>query len=359
MANKKILPLLLVVILLLCGAGFCYAAVSSAGVENTFSTGGISIKVETDTNEIIDIENPEISYIPEITNNAESCYLRVKILANTKSGSIDITQYIYGLNDKWEMIGDYIYLKEPMEYGEKSILCDGFYFPEEWEYLNENKLSVFISAEAIQEANFIPDYSSKKPWGDVIIKKSHITDEYEVSEVSPDQGQPINIVYENAISGVTITADNMFENIKFMPGDSYDDSITVNNSTSKETYIFFRSSYTEDNKLLDVLNMDIEAGDSMFYSGSVASESLKEFTKIITLKPGEKKDIKVKLTLSAEVDNAYQINKDMATWYFAAEQEPDPIKTGDTFIYGFFCIICFASAIGIAIVCRKKSNENI
>lgn len=360
MVKKKILPFLLIVILLLCGACFCYAAASADGVENVFSTGGVSIKLNTTANEVIDIENPKVKFMPEITNNAESCYLRVKIMANSGNNTIDLTKYIYGLDDGWEIIGDYLYLKEPMKHEEKSKLCEGFTLPEEWEYLEENNLKAFVTAEAIQEANFTPDYTSEKPWGEIAVKESFISDGYEISDARPNQDKPINVVYENAIPGVTITANNLFENIKFMPGDSYTDHITIKNDTKVGTDIYFKSTASKDT-LLDILLMNIKIDNGKaFYEGNAVCEPLSKFTKMVHLRPGEEKKVQVNLAMPISADNTYQVNQSMATWYFSAIQKTEQVKTGDTFFYGFWGLLCFASAILVAVICNKgMQHENI
>lgn len=365
--------LIIAVIALVFGCATSFAAVkTSTGVHNIFSTGGINIKVQNyqmqdgertlqDKKTVVDYYG-KASFIPCITNKAESCYVRVKLTAETESQQIDIVKDLYGIGDDWKAIGEYLYYIEPLENKESVDVCEGFDVPDEWDYMTSNNMSINVSADAIQSKNFTPDFNSENPWGDVTILESKVKDDYTINAVGRAKGDGnIKVVYANEIEGITINSDNFFEDVAFMPGDEYSDSIKLTNNTDKTATILFKTEF-EDSALLKMLQMDIDNGEN-FYTGSVADDSLKEYQKIAVLEPGEEQEINVTLTLPDVADNNYQMTNDKSTWYFAIEQEQDKaVKTGDDMALWLLAALCFGSGI-VAFVAwkgkRKSHEENI
>lgn len=357
------------IVLVFIGCAASYAAIqNSTGVKNTFNTGGINIDVENftvkngkevpmDYMTTVDF-NGKASYIPIVTNNAESAYLRFKVFAETEIQNIDIVKDLYGISDNLILKPDgYLYLTEPLEHKGSIKLCQGFDIPDSWDYMKSNKLDMKVTADAIQSVNFNPDFTSDVPWGDVVISESNVGDDYELNTVLPGEDGNIKVVYANTVKGITINSDDFFKDVKFMPGDKYSDTLTLNNKTAKSAKILFKTEFNESD-LLNIMQLNINNG-STFYDGFMASHSLKEYKQIAELKPGESKKIDVILTLPAEANNNYQVLSDMATWYFAIEQPNDIPKTGDNTPLWLIAGLCFISSMGALFLARKRKDEDI
>ena len=242
--GRNSLPIIAaIVVIFSCAAAFA-AVKTSTGVHNTFSTGGINIEVENyrlehgkrvlpDDKTVVDYYG-STSFIPCITNKAESCYVRVKLTAQTETQQINIVKGLYGVSDEWKAAGDYLYCTKPIENGESVDVCEGFDIPAEWDYMKSNNMNVKVTADAIQSKNFTPDFTSESPWGDVAILESKVGDEYNVNALGKATGNGnIKVVYANEFAGITTNSDNFFQDVSFMPGDTYSDSIKLYNNTDK------------------------------------------------------------------------------------------------------------------------------
>lgn len=369
--KRKILLLILAAVFIAGSIAAAYAAVETqSGVKNTVRTGGVSIDVNTFTMKdgskvpleektVID-RNKDISYIPRIKNNAEDCYVRVKLSAESDQQKVDMVKEIAGIQPGWKLIGGYLYNTKPLEHDQTVELCSGFHMPEDWDYMKSNELSVKVTADAIQAKNFTPDFTSEteNPWGDVAIRNSAVGDDYVINTVDPAETKGnIKVIYANAVKGITINSDDFFADVNFMPGDKYSDCLTVSNQTRKKATIMFKTEF-KDSPLLDMMQMQIDNG-SVFYNGPMASDSLKDYQKIASLKPGETKKITVELELPAQADNKYQVNSDQVKWYFAIEQDTDKgIRTGDSANFWILSGIMLIAAAGMFLLVLRKEQRN-
>lgn len=362
--KRKILLLILAAFFIAGSIAATYAAVETqTGIKNTVSTGGISIDVSTFTMKdgskvplaektVIDRER-DISYIPRIKNNAEDCFVRVKLSAVSDLQKVELTKEIMDLSSGWKLIGGYLYYTKPLEHDQTVDICSGFHMPQDWDFMKSNELSVKITADAIQSKNFTPDFGSEIPWGDVAIRSSAVGDDYVINTVDPAETKGnIKVIYANAVDGITINTDDFFDDVTFMPGDEFSDSLAISNKTKKKATVLFRTEF-EDSALLDMMRMQIDNG-SLFYDGSLASDSLKEYQKIASLRPGETKKINVELSLPAEADNQYQVNSDQVKWYFAIEQDTiKGIQTGDGMSLWILSGIMLVAAAGMLLITRR------
>lgn len=378
--GKAILTIIVTVLIAaLCATAadknFAYAAVKdSEGLKSYYSTGAVDISVDVYTinngketllngkNKVA--LNGNMSYIPRITNHAESCYVRVRLTAKTDTQNIAIIKDLYGVEREWKKIGEYLYYTKPLDRGKSVDICRGFYVPEDWNYMQSNDMRVKITADAIQSKNFKPDFDSERPWHNTVITESYIDDDYTVNNAVSMRGtQGIKLVCINSKGDIEIDSDTLFRDRIFMPGDEYTEAFTITNMTKKEADIMFRAEF-EESHLLNMLKMRIDKTDSgeTFYNGSAAGESLREAKQIMRIAPGESRTIHVTLKLPEEAGNNYQANEDSATWYFTlAEDETNVVNTGDIAdnyrlcLSSLVCIvICVFSAI---IVIRRMKND--
>lgn len=366
--DKKRGLIAVTIALLLAGMSVYGAVRTSTGVKNTFSTGGVNIEIasyQEKNGEEVQIEGKtvvdyygDVSYIPRVTNKAEDCYIRVDVTAETETQQIDILNRLYDIGEEWELINGYLYYTQALENGQSVDICRGFDVPDEWDYMASNDMKISVTADAIQAKNFTPDFTSESPWGEVAVLESQVGDGYTVNTAGKTEGDGnIKVAYANEAAGITINSDNLFEDVTFMPGDEYSDSISISNTTGEKATVLFKTDF-EESRLLDMMQMNIDNGSS-FYTGPVAGDSLKEYREIAVLSPGEEREIEITVTLPDTADNSYQVMDDKATWYFAINQNMEnAVKTGDDTLLMPWAAICTASIVIILLVLRKRKNIN-
>lgn len=366
MVKRKIALIISIILALACGCMSTYAAIkTSVSVPGTVKTGGIDIDVETYTESgeeltpmtdktVVDYYG-SVSYVPVIENEAEKAYIRVDLKAETEAQKIDILKDLRGIDEEvWKEIDGYFYYTEPLEMNDSVRFCDGFDVPNEWDYMTANNTEVMMYVDAIQAKNFTPDFTAESPWGDVVVSESVIKDGYTVTGMDPVEVKGnIKVVYQSGASGISINKEELFPDMKFMPGDSYTDSIEIVNSSDEKATLLFRTEH-EDDPLLDEMQLEIGEG---FYNGPLSSEELSEYKQITVLDPGQTKNIDVSLSLPAETSNDYQVAEGDVTWYFAVQQ--NPVKTGDSFPFWIIAGICFASAAAVAVMLWRKRHEGV
>ena len=104
-----------------------------------------------------------ISKIPTVTNKGEPCWLRAKIAYGNTSDTLDgfSDDNISGITEDWVKIGEYYYYKNILDKGETVDIFTGVTIPSTWtEEHADQSLAVGIVAEAIQAANYKPDFES-------------------------------------------------------------------------------------------------------------------------------------------------------------------------------------------------------
>lgn len=109
-----------------------------------------------------------ISKIPRITNYAQPCWVRARIVMENNRNQMDGIQeeMLVGISSKWVRRGEYYYYTKALKKRESVDLFHSVKIPESWtEEHNGQELGMVIQAEAIQKANFTPDFSGMSPWG--------------------------------------------------------------------------------------------------------------------------------------------------------------------------------------------------
>lgn len=101
----------------------------------------------------------DTAYVPYIVNIGDKCNLRIRMFANTqKQKKINILKYCYGKNDSWIVSDGWFYLKTKFSSNAKIKICDGFKFPDEWNWKERenNILNITIEAEAVADEDMPP-----------------------------------------------------------------------------------------------------------------------------------------------------------------------------------------------------------
>lgn len=112
--------------------------------------------------------NNLVSCIPRITNKGMDCYVRAKIHMSGGNAESPLDENaIRGINTKdWIKHGDYYYYKSVLKENEATEIFTGIRIPKDWTQELENpNCSVEIIAQAIQAANFTPNFEDTIPWG--------------------------------------------------------------------------------------------------------------------------------------------------------------------------------------------------
>ena len=115
----------------------------TVSVRNHISTGDINIGIQeyevkdgkeslyADLDGRLVLPSQKISKIPRITNYAQPCYVRVKIVCTGETLVLS-EQDISGMPEEWIRAGEYYYLTDPLDTGESADVFQTVTIPEEW-----------------------------------------------------------------------------------------------------------------------------------------------------------------------------------------------------------------------------------
>lgn len=161
--------------LLLCSGIFAYMT-DSLTIHNRMQYDTVEIALDAmmkdDDGESIPFEMPEnivpeqnISLIPQITNKGTRCYIRIRpqFVLSDEEGNImvyDVQENLEGIDDdEWIYAKDgYYYHKDPVEEEETVTFFNTLVVPN-WDNSAADKdYTLTLTAEAVQERNFKPDY---------------------------------------------------------------------------------------------------------------------------------------------------------------------------------------------------------
>lgn len=317
-------------------------------VTNHISTGDVNIGLTELTKKggtEVAYENPQtilpgavLSKIPRITNYAVPCWVRAKIVFKNQDSGLEGLDdaMISGFSSKWVKRGEYYYCKEILKKRESVDLFQTVSVPAEWtEAHNGQKLGITVQAEAIQAANFQPDFSAMSPWGNQKIQKCvHEEDGVFSCKV---QNTELSVEFNGDANRLMAVPGDFFTNMgTAMPGDLFEDTVAVLNTTEKEAEIFFKTCVEGQNsgqlEFLREIGLTVELNGKQVYQGSLDSQALEKVHSLGKYKPGEKGELKFSVEVPKEWDNAYALRNAAVQWIFsvnAEESTDDFSKTSD------------------------------
>lgn len=177
MKGKMILPLAVFFGLLAAVPSGAATRTYSTEVTNTITTGDINISLEEFQ---LNPEGRRIPYVDgklvvpgqrvdkivTITNEAQKAWIRAKVEYNTKDGLEGMSDdMLGGISSEWKKCGDYFYYTEPVDTAETVDFFRQVVVPWEWDETCEEKgFSIGVTAQAVQAANFVPDFQTMEPW---------------------------------------------------------------------------------------------------------------------------------------------------------------------------------------------------
>ncbi len=253
--TRKTLIILEILFLLMMSISGIYA--TTAQIDNAqLITGKVDIQVLTYklNNEHKEVKYDEdnktvfpgevISIIPKIKNEGANCYIRAKIFYI--NDDVDVRNYITGMTDAWEKIGDYFYYKEAVSIDKVVKVFDTITIPNNIDEITNSKtIKLVITADAVQEDNFTPDYTKEDPWNGIVPVKS-VNSEY---DIDTNNNRNITIKYENGVDKDINVPNSFLEGMNnVMPGDSYSSSIEINNTDKKNGHFYVTIAVDDNNQ---------------------------------------------------------------------------------------------------------------
>ena len=365
--KKRVLSALSCVFLVgMIGAG-AYAALGSvATVDNEISIGAVNISLEhyyqRDNVETKGTYNDEditsvgaISSVPRITNLGIGSYIRLAVRYYDEKGNLAERAAVSGLGADWQEIGDYYYLTREAVAGEVFDVFNGISIPDSWGDDN-SEIVMFLQADAIQAANFNPDFSSAEPWGSVTIE-DYRDKGYQID--SEERASAVTVSYDDGVERYVEVPEDFLARLNLMrPGDTISGSIRIDNSDGDAHEIWISADATDDGLGAELI-LRIENGSEVIYEGPLngaRNVSLGNYA------PGETADIVISLSLPIETGNDVAGLSGSLSWRLSTDTKDDPIPPGpstydkiNTAMVVF--LISFVGLMIVALVERRKNEE--
>lgn len=304
-----------------------YAGEYTTEVTNNVTLGDVSISLSEYE---LDEDGKEVPYqndkqvlpgqtvdkIVRITNNANASWIRVKVEYTSEEGLDSLTDDELTLADgDWEKIGDYYYYKKPVAKDESVDFLKRVQIPASWDSTYAEKgFSMILTADAVQEANFTPDWNASDPWfGTVIETCVHTSYDPKLAG-----NQAFSVVFENGADGLVKTGEDFFSNwASLMPGDTVSGQVTLKNSYRRTVAMYFKTESIADDALLKVLHLEIKNGDTVIYSGTMDG-AVTERVKLASLAMNEEAILTYTVSVPKELNNSYALSKTQTKWIFSA-----------------------------------------
>lgn len=331
-----------------------------------------------------------ISKIPRITNYAMPCWIRARIIfsnENSETDGLDET-LISGFPKNWIKRGEYYYYTQILKKKDSVDLFQTVSVPSAWtEEHSGQSLGLTVQAEAIQAANFQPDFEAMSPWGNQKIQQCvHEQDGNFACKAEPVK---LSVEFNGKAHKLLAVPGDFFSNMgTAMPGDVFQDTVTVSNTTESQAEIWFRTAVsgqnTKQTEILKGVKLTVYLDKKQVYKGTLDSPELEKNHSLGIYQPGQKGELKFALEVPAEWDNAYALRDAAVQWIFTVNEdsgnaseeagggdsfteasrkstdtkEAAPVKTGDMSAYeGMTGILLSTGGIALAAGIYKKKRR--
>lgn len=380
-------------LLIFLGISGAYATFSdSVTVKNHIATGDINISLkeyqkkngkETSYKNPVEILPGDfISKIPRITNLGMPCWIRAKISFQNKMEAEEgfEEKHIKGISQDWKKRGEYYYYTKTLNTGESADFFTGVSVPSFWtEEHSGQKLQIGIQADAIQAANFHPDFQEMSPWGNQTVEKCiHETNGKTDCKL---ENVKLSVKFHGDAQKLLAVPDDFFRNFgDILPGDTKKDDVSISNTDKETVEIFFRTELKNQTKeqkdLLEKLILTISMNGKDFYTGSLKSSSLEQPVSLGKFKPQTEGKLTFSITAPQNLKNAYALRDASVNWIFTVNKKesslteqpssPDapessaPVKTGDsTPVLTMILLLVASAALSIAYLKLKKGDSEV
>lgn len=311
-----------------------------------------------------------ISKLSKITVNASKSWIRAKVMVSGDKEIKDLDEkWVRLVEDKhWVKKGDYYYYNEPVDHGKTISFTKDVVVPltEEEEVANK-KFNIIIWADAVQYANFKPNFNSDNPWFGTVIETSAYTT-YKNKEAGK---AGLTVAYEGGAQGLVANTADAFKNFgTLMPGDKVSDSIKIGNSYTQPVRLFFRIDSIDNEKLAKQVTLKIKAGNVEIFNGTLASAMKEIYLAYMT--PGYSAVLTYELNVPSDLKDEYELTNAKQKWVFRAElgdsvipADPANYTPGNTsdpnnmmkYVYVLGGCLAVAVVAGAAIAATKKKEE--
>lgn len=280
---------------------------------NSFSIGNVDISLDeyiiNENGERVDnisnvsvVPGEKVKKVLEIKNNANKAYVRGKIEISSILSEDNIA-----INNAFVKCGDYYYLKDALDNGESVAFINEYTMPAD---ITANTFNVDVTVDAIQEANFTPDYNADDPWFGVKIEKSINAG---ISDTTTGNKQ-FELIFKNDSKDVVNIDENLFGNLAYlMPGDSISDGFTLTNGTNKQMEITLDSSITGASELIKKLSIIIKDEENTLYDDLLSNLTSINFGK---LAKNDSKKVTFTVNIPTELTNDYSLMNVNLKWVF-------------------------------------------
>lgn len=268
-----------------------------------------------------------ISKIPRIKNRALPCWIRARISYGSDKDDVEMLSEhnIEGISSEWIKRGDYYYYTKVLKKQESVDLFQSVSVPAVWtEEHGGQKLSVTVQADAIQAANFKPDFTAMSPWGNQEIQDCvHETN----GTMTCKKGErKLSVEFQGKAHKLIAVPDDFFANLETaMPGDILTDAVKISNTTKNDAEIFFRiSTEGRTKEKLDMLKnicFQIAMGEKVLYTGTLDAAKLQKNHSLGVFKSKASGELKFLLEIPKEWDNAWALKKTDVSWIFSVQDE--------------------------------------
>ena len=345
--KSKSLVALFLVLLLIIAAVTAYAA-SDGSVKNIVRTQGVDIRISAEVDDSLISPGKDVEYKPVIENKGADSWVRFKLTADSE---LPLDNF-YGLSSDWVERGGYWYLTKPVLSKESVPTVSGFTMPGTLTDQSIGEIEVGGTYDAIQSDNFTPDFDSENPWGDVNIVESDFDGSNYVRTVATIKPITVDI---GSSDDVIITSGDILS-YDLIPGDMKSNTLVIENTSSVDKKVNFKSISDRENILLQNIYIGIGDSEKEIYDGALSEANFDK--DVATIPAGEKAVINYEISVPTEVGNALQGEKGEFKWHFTSEEIPEVVKTNDAFPVMIFFIIVALSAVGIPAVLKvRRRNE--
>ena len=362
--NRLFVAIEIALIAVMFGAG-AYAAVTSVtDVENEISVGAVNIELEHYHNDGSEEENgvydgediaekTSISSIPRITNLGISSYVRLLVNYYDKDGNVAERAPVGDLGADWQAIGDYYYLTRAATTGESLDVFKSISVPASWNNDND-KIVMILRAEAIQSANFEPDFTSEQPWGVVSIEE--FNGDYQID--SEDHTSAVTVSYDDSANKYVEVPDNFLASLNLLaPGDTVTGELQINNTDSKDHEIWMDLEVSNGD-LGDTLRITITKDGEVLYDGTTAG--LENFS-LGNYSSGSGATITVAISLPREVTNGIGGVGGTINWSFKTDKSEEPIpdtpSTNDNIVVAVIIFLVSFAGLIFTFMLEKRQKE--
>lgn len=339
--NKLLLALALTLAMTSGSLGVFAAFQDSVKVKNNLAIGDVNISLKEyrrKNQREYPYQNPQIvlpgdtvSKIPRITNKAEPCWVRVWLgfseIDNHKNMLSE--DNIFGMNEAWVKRGDYFYYTKILEEQESVDVFSGIKIPEAWDSsYSLLQTEVSIHAQAVQAANFTPDFSAMSPWGDLDIEKCVHADRN--TSCCKNETLKLRVEFEKSAHRLLAVPGDFFHNFDtVMPGDICRDNIALSNTTEHTASLYFHTeqeALTEkQQEVLEQLSLTIWMDKKQLYSGTLGAKELSEKILLGEFPPDSQGNMEFEITVPKELTNTYALRDAKVTWVFSLKEEEAPL----------------------------------